>query len=403
MFEKALITRAGDAGVDLGTLAETILFYGTTHLLLNRATVVGLAQKLPAEDLLALLDRGEVRLSYLRPSYAVATADPFGVHRFVAATLHANADDRPRRKALDHREEIDRALRRALGDTPASRKLGKQIGDRVALHTFKRVKEGENVIVKLAERDICDPSYLQSAARTVLEELLPPEAVPGSFKFSLIDTGSGYLIDTDLDYAQLNSAYHQRVPPTHSTLNDAYLLSHVITSCLDSYFAAEYMAELVTTPLRSKLIRLKHFDILRARDGAASEIDQFRDVTLPGFPSIRDAMNSGERSVSEFLRLLDKAEKFREWLRKENPDRELLAGYVRAATEDTWADTLPTRTARWAIFTAAGAAVDPLLGTAAGAAIGAFDTFVVDRFLKGWRPSHFIEGPYKEFVTKKGE
>jgi hypothetical protein len=407
MFEKALITRVGNAGVDFGALAETILFYGCTHLLLNRGSVVSLATKLSPDDLLALLDRGEVRLSYLRPGYGVVTAGPFGAHNFGAITLQGHKEDAPPRKGvrLSYKEEIEKELRRAIGDSATTRKLARDIADRLALHTFKGAPDGENVIVNLAKRDITDPTFTQGMARVVLEHLLPADAIPPSFRFAVIDTGSGYLVDTDLNFERLNGVYHHYVPPSHSSITEAYILSHAASSRVESYFAAEYMAELVTTPLQSSLIRLKHYEFLRAREKSGATIEMFRDINLPGFPSIREVINSGDRTIAEFLKLLDQAAKFRDWLRAENPDRGLLAGYVKAATEKTWADQLPTKTTRWAVATGLGLAVDMAfptgLGTLAGVAVGGLDTFFLDKFIKGWRPNHFIEGPYKEFVEKK--
>ena len=402
MFDKALITRVvgNREGLDWGTLAETIFFYGSTHLLLNHSSVVSLAQKLSPDDLLAFLDRSEVRLSYLRPTYAVHTTNPLGVHKFMWFRFEGDKQGNDaRRPRLDHREEIAFMLKRALGDSQSTRKLAKQIADRVKLHTFKHAPGGEDVIAKLTEQDAQDPRYVHSIARTVLEHHLPPDTVPRSFRFRLIDVGKGYAIDTDLDYQRLNAAYHQRVPPSDSTITDAFLLRHALDGRIETYFAAEYMAELVTTPLQDRLIRIKHYDFLRARDRADSVIDHFKDITLSGFPSIREAINTGDRSIADFLRLLDKAQKFKEWLRRENPDSELLADYVEAATAETWAEKLPAKAARWAILTS----IEAALGTITGAAVGALDALYLDKLIRGWRPSHFIEGPYRDFVSRPEE
>jgi hypothetical protein len=43
------------------------------------------------------------------------------------------------------------------------------------------------------------------------------------------------------------------------------------------------------------------------------------------------------------------------------------------------------------------------LGIPAGLALGATDSFIVDRLLKGWRPNQFIEGPLRDFVCEKKE
>jgi hypothetical protein len=75
MFEQALILRAGvERKVDLGLVAETLFLYGSTHLLLDRASLIGLTKSIPGDDLLAMFDRGGIKLSYLRQNFAVLTA-----------------------------------------------------------------------------------------------------------------------------------------------------------------------------------------------------------------------------------------------------------------------------------------------------------------------------------------
>lgn len=401
MFEKALVTRIGNEAVDLGLLAETMFFYGSTHLLLDRGAVAGLAQMLPADELLTLIDRGELRLSYLKTGFGVASAGPLGAFNFVAINV---AGTRVRPDA-NFKAEIEEVLERALGFSSTTRKLAKRLGDAVVLHKFKNVPEGEAVVTTLARQDIHDPAFLQRAARIVLEHLLPVAAVPQGFTFRLEDTGRGYLVDTDLDFSKLNAIYHQRISPQHSSLSQDYILSHIIASRADSFFAAEYLAEIVTTPVHSDIMRLKHYDFLRTRERSARDLELFKEVALPSAPSIREVINSGERTLSEFLKLLDRAQRFRAWLQAGNPDAELLARYTKAATEATWAEKIPTKTTRWVIASGVGAALGSIVpaggyALATGFGLGALDMFFVDRFLKGWRPNHFIKGPYKAFVDK---
>lgn len=50
----------------------------------------------------------------------------------------------------------------------------------------------------------------------------------------------------------------------------------------------------------------------------------------------------------------------------------------------------------------AGLGIDAVVGgpwgTVTGLALSAADTLLLDRFIKGWRPNQFIEGPLKEFL-----
>jgi hypothetical protein len=55
---------------------------------------------------------------------------------------------------------------------------------------------------------------------------------------------------------------------------------------------------------------------------------------------------------------------------------------------------LPGKSFRFLIFNAIGlgiaAATTPTGGIISGLAISAFDNFVLDRILRGWKPNHFI-------------
>jgi hypothetical protein len=126
-------------------------------------------------------------------------------------------------------------------------------------------------------------------------------------------------------------------------------------------------------------------------------------VMLGDLPSIREVINSKERTFAELLNLVKDGTKFRDWLRKQNSDANLLQEYQRAATADTWADKLPTKGVRFVIATGLGLlgeAIAPTgLSTAAGIGIDAGDTFFLDKILKGWRPNQFVETRFRSFLS----
>jgi hypothetical protein len=111
---------------------------------------------------------------------------------------------------------------------------------------------------------------------------------------------------------------------------------------------------------------------------------------------------SGNRSIADFLKLLDQADKFKSWLQAANPDQGLLNAYFEEATKGTWADTLKSKSIRIAILTIAGLGFETMFPTrlaiSATTALSAADALLLDRVAKGWRPAHFIAGPYKKFV-----
>jgi hypothetical protein len=47
----------------------------------------------------------------------------------------------------------------------------------------------------------------------------------------------------------------------------------------------------------------------------------------------------------------------------------------------------------------ADAAAPTGLGTSAGISVGAADSLLLDRLIKGWKPNQFIDGPIREFTS----
>ena len=397
MFEKALILRAGDVTVDLGLIAETVFLYGTTHLLLNRAAVVALAKSISSDDLISFFARDEIKLSYVRQSFGVSTSGLPKTYDLGGFELYSTGAGE---KRLNYRDEIALGLERAFGKSIETRKLAKAIADRAKLHRFKN-ETPDNSIPGMARTDVRDQSFLKKAVVATLTHLVPTYRLP-QFHFRVLDTGKGFAVDTNLDFNAINEVYHQTVPPSHSTIDPAYLLAHILDARADLFFAAYYMAEPVTAPIYGDIIQIKHFDFLRRRYANVEEVEQFTEMVVPDFPTIREVMNSGERTFADFLKLLDKADRFKKWIQKTNPDAGLLQEYHKAVTAQTWADKLGPKSARFAVATGIGVIAEAIaptgLGVPIGVGAGATDTFLLDRILRGWRPNQFIAGPYRKFV-----
>ena len=87
-------------------------------------------------------------------------------------------------------------------------------------------------------------------------------------------------------------------------------------------------------------------------------------------------------------------------------DADLIKAYYREISKSSWIDNLSVKVVRWALFQAAGVGVGAVLGAGAlgivgGAALGFFDSFLLDKLSKGWKPDQFIEGSLKTFVRGK--
>lgn len=395
MFEKALIRRTGEKDIDIGTIAETVFFYGKTQLLLNRGVISELT-KLPRDDLLELSSRGCLNLSYVKPIFAVLTTGVLRVHSFCA--IEVGPKDKSKRKTT-YKEEISTAFSDAYGNSRATRNAAKHFIDRVELFKHSEFNDKTNIVCELAKSDVTDKRFVRAAAATILQRIAPTYSPPVNFQFEIMDTGDGYAVASNLDFSAITKV---SLPPFNEGFTAAHLLGFIHDARADTFFAAHYMAELVTTDSASEIIKLKHYEWLRRGEASRGEIKEFTEIATDKFPSIREAIMSGSRSMAEFFKLLDQADKFKSWIQSTNPDQGLLNAYFHEATKDSWADKLPGKTIRIAALTLAGVAIESLFPTgyalASTTALSAGDSLLLDRLAKGWRPAQFIKGPYVKFV-----
>lgn len=134
------------------------------------------------------------------------------------------------------------------------------------------------------------------------------------------------------------------------------------------------------------------------------DIDLFQDMHLQNARKIREVINSKERSLDEFFKLLDDAAKFMRWLHGRNPDEALLTEYFEAVTKETWLDRLLTKTARRIITAGLAAAVESIyptgLAIAATQGLSFLDATLLDKILKSWKPDQLVNGEWSEFVSR---
>jgi hypothetical protein len=225
---------------------------------------------------------------------------------------------------------------------------------------------------------------------------VPEFVIPSNWDFRLEETADGFFAATNYRFDELTSRYRKRIPDGEITA--AFILSNMMEARAEITFAAKHISELVTDPISSALLR-QQFELTAEKAAeSAQEISSFQDMILSG-KTLAEAINSGERTFSEFLTLLDKARRFKEWLKGAHPEKGLLSEYYKATTSKTWIDTLAGKSIRFCLVTAGGAIAGLAGGVAAELGVGVADAFLTDKIAIGWKPNHFVENHLTTFVT----
>jgi hypothetical protein len=395
MFERISVQqqKVGDVDdpLDLPFLAEAMLFYGCVEVIVNRASLHQLLRAFGPDLLLEFLRRG-----YLKVKFEANFAGVITKHPDMASESHV-----PSVFQIDGQELIDilrPAVIKVVGREGKGRRLALKLVDQI---------ESSPIDTNLPTRtaaDLEDRHYVIECVERMIR-LYVPEAAPKDIRFNLKrDSDINFRIETNVDFSALNKVYHKHISSRHSTLTPAYLLSHFITARKILEDGANAEAEIAVAPVYKELISAKFKAAFQRRDASAEQMATFQRFVFDDGKEFSGALASGERSFHDLLAVLDKAAKFRHWLKGQSPDSELVKNYFRAATEQTWVEKLPTKAARWSIFTGAGVILDALgaggLGTLGGVALSAADAFVVDKLVKGWKPNQFVEKTLRDFVHR---
>ncbi len=311
--------------------------------------------------------------------------------------------------------DLGTASSRVLQFSPVARAVADETGgmsgrraNRLYERMMKAVERGEydSEILAGAKESLKNQSYLEEAAKHTLSTFVPQYVPPTPlfFKPELVPN-FGIRYTTNIDFVQVNQLYMEgQQPNSVSPINTAFLLSKITSTEADIVMASKDESEFAVDPIKSAIVSSKVANVLHRAGIGQEKLDIFQEVIVTGSRSIREAINNGDRTFREVIDLVNQASKFKEWLKNQGSDSDLRSEYCKSVANIDWAEKLPTKSLRFLVITGlstlAGATMTPAAGLAAGAALSAADSFLLDRLLKGWKPNQFVEGSLKEFLKK---
>lgn len=398
MFERILIRRSTDSkqATDLGALAEALLFYRHADWLLDQGSLFHAVQLIGVDNLIALFSSQHVTPTFVHnaPIIESRSRGMFRVHRFGLVEVEALGSDQP--KLSDEARIADILMRASGGSATGAQK--DQLLDQMTHSRVGVDRRPERNIELMMKAEIGRPGYLSQLARITVETLIPGFYVPADWHFDMKELEQDrYVIATNYDFEQLNQLYHKTVPVERGSIDRAYLAACLVDARVDLDLATQYGIELMTDPKASAVIQFKISEAMTRRAKSAHQIAAFQELTLNNSRAVREAINSGERNFSDFMALLEKAEGFKAWLGKANPDVGNLTHYYAQVCADSWAEKLPAKILRYSVFTGAGLLAD-LVAAGASELLGAADTFLLDSILRGWRPNQFVDASLVPFT-----
>ena len=385
MFDSIIFRQRGgiapEPPLDLELLFETLLFYDSVTVVTNKAVLEQIIKVCGHGCVLDLVSNNFIKFEYSQNLEAIATEN-------LGADLEVHSPVFIGGAMLNLEQVASELFQESTGKSGRGRRLANQF--------VKNVKKTElsNDVLKNLMLDLADSVYVEKSIQRILQDYAPEYPNINEVTFRVSNRNESLFVNTNINFYLLNMIYNKKIPASHSSMSVAYLLSYLLGVRSELHTASLHSAEIATDSTRSAIMGFKAVDLLASRSFSSQKLDSFQKSLDVEIKNVSGALLKGERSFSEYLKLLEKSKKMRSWLAQKEPDADLIKEYYEALAADSWLDKMAPKTARWGIFTAAGIGLD-LLGsggfvTAAGIGLSAVDAFLIDKLAKGWRPNHFI-------------
>jgi hypothetical protein len=395
MFEHIVLRRSDEGQpITAGKICESLLFYQKAHLVLDFQSVLGLVKQIGPQATLRLLRRPDVSGVFVEEALSVRTIVQSGTPSYQFACILSTADAARSQPYKGPEERLAANLERSGIEPKVARSFPAPFLRTVALRRFHGNHFVAGGIPRAAHTAFADDEFVPRALREIVRNL-PGGYDPGDdLRAEVIQTELGNFLFDNVDLEAINSRRASTRPPLEPfTTGD--MLVGILDAVADLTMAAHYGGDFVTSAVNSNIIRLRHELLLTRAQINRGQKQEFLEIALKDMPTIAEVIDSGERSVDDFLGLLHRANRFKSWVLSANSDEGLTREYLRSLTAEDWLQTSKAKTLRY-IFTTA---IDQGTGFAASFAAGLVDNFILDKLLGGWKPNHFIDSRLRPFLT----
>lgn len=384
MFQAITIKSKETSGqqIDIGFLAECLLFYENINLLGDKNTLPELFDLCGINEVRELIKNGRLNL-FVRED--IIGASSFGNDLFDLQTWKSDA--------IKQEKILNETFESLIGKSNESNKLTQEF-----MELTKPFEYNDGILEEI-KSDLQDKDYISKAISSCInfwnpnKKINPQEIQAQYFESGQFGPFTTYKFETNINLEEFKD------------VNASSVILNIAEARGDIHIASHFNSEIADKPIYSSLIRDRINTLINKFEKNEQGISSFQEIILPDYKPIGGSIRNNEIQFRDFIKLLEKSEKFRDWLQKVDDDKNVISEYHKAVISETWADKLPSKGVRFLVFTGAGLATDALLtgglGTGIGIALGAGDNFIVDKLIKGWKPNQFIDDELSKILRKK--
>lgn len=388
--------------IDLGRLAEAMLFYQNVSLALTHETLNQFILGMDPDLAIELVSDGAVDAVYIDRFFAVNSRDAGApTERHQPATVQIMLTD-PAGRVQGPQTRYDlvhELFGKAYDGSPRkARRKANRFLNHVRDHTMSFDLQS------IASTDWQREEFMREAVCLIIGSLAPGYTPPADLQIALVDHGDGYYrFEGNLDWAAVRAG-HTAATGVPSDFGPGSLLVMIMDMLVDLHLGAALDATISQNRLGDSLMRAKCADLATTADLQQTQIDRFQQLVVDETADIAGAINLHGKTFEEFLAVQQKAKPFREWLDGQTADADLVRAFGEEMAKKHGISALPGGELRWTLPVlgdASATVIEPHLAAAVSAglvAYGLLDKFMIERYFTGWRPASFIDKQLRPFV-----
>lgn len=392
MFEKVVLRRSeGGIPVTKGEIAEALLFYQNIHIIIDYASFHGLVTQLGMDLFLRLLALPCVTAVYTEEFLSTYNDN----NEFLYAAIKF-VGDQERGELHSRKKRLQYQIEKMGFDRKKAFKYAERFLNLVSKHDLSSDHFVKNGITRSARIQLQDQEYVNKCAQKVVSNQLGKEDIDSSFFLNVdfLENTEKFKIQSNIDFDFINFK-SKRLNPNSSEFNQASLLNQILESHSDLLLSSHYGGDFFSSSVSSQLINIKFSQATKRTDLNKSELASFKHVVLNDFPSVKEVIDSDRRSFSEFLKLLEKSDRFKKWTAGVNPDIGVVSEYLGELGGQHWLERTPGKTIRYALGSTI-STIEPFIGSVLSLA----DTLITEKLAIGWKPNHFVNKHVKPFLNE---
>lgn len=369
-------------GMTFGKVLECLLFYGRINLYTSNGSLPEILKMSTPEELFELKSRG---------LHLYMDTDNYGA-------LQKNKGYQIMLIDLQNEELYDRnveiSIKRWLGETASSGKIRRKILQmKNLLNPYKRKAEALQELTNSVLRS----GFYKKILLYELEQIgLADAYFANQIKYDFRTDNNLYYLETNLNLPLINSKFRDGYKGM-SLSPDNFLLK-LVSTFSDMMLSADNNAELLTSTLSSVIMSEKIGEMIFKAQRDLDAIEQFEKIVQPRSRSISTILDCKEKSVRDFIKLLDASDRFKQWKNEISSERDFIEEYFAAISkENEWINKLPIKFLRFIICQLPG--LLPGVGIPIGVGLSTFDTFFMEKFISNkWTPKQFVDNHLKPFM-----